>query len=65
MLTQQKQFLPDFDRIIVMKAGKVVDEGTYKDLKAKNVNFSAWVTDVVQLDDDPGGLLENSILDVI
>ncbi|KAJ3258950.1 Multidrug resistance-associated protein 1 [Boothiomyces macroporosus] len=59
MLTQQKQFLPDFDRIIVMKAGKVVDEGTYKDLKAKNVNFSAWVTDVVQLDDDPGGLLEN------
>ncbi|KAJ3270542.1 Multidrug resistance-associated protein 1 [Terramyces sp. JEL0728] len=59
MLTQQKQFLPDFDRIIVMKAGKVVDEGTYKDLKAKNVNFSAWVTDVVQLDDDPSGLLEN------
>ncbi|KAJ3000995.1 Multidrug resistance-associated protein 4 [Globomyces sp. JEL0801] len=60
MLTQQKQFLSDFDHILVLKGGKVVEQGSYVDLKAKNVNFSAWVTDMVQLEDDPTGLFDNT-----
>jgi ABC-type multidrug transport system fused ATPase/permease subunit len=59
MQTQQKQFLSSCDSIIVMKGGKVVEHGTYKELKEKNVNFSAWVTDVVHIEDDPNGLIEN------
>lgn len=59
MLTQQKQFLPDCDRIVVMKGGKVVEIGTYSELKKRNVNFSAWVTDVVHIDDDPKGIIDN------
>jgi hypothetical protein len=42
-----------------MKAGRVVETGTYQELKARNVNFSAWVTDVVHIDDDPTRLIEN------
>jgi ABC-type multidrug transport system fused ATPase/permease subunit len=59
MLTAQKQFLPDCDWIVVMKGGRIVEQGTYKELKAKNINFSAWVTDVVQIDDDPNNTLES------
>ena len=43
-------------RILIL----VMEQGTYKELKSKNVNFSAWVTDVVHIDDDPNGLFENS-----
>ena len=60
MLTQQKQFLPECDFIVVMKGGRVVETGTYDDLKSRHVNFSAWVTDVVHMDDDPNGLIENA-----
>ncbi|EGF83598.1 hypothetical protein BATDEDRAFT_8420, partial [Batrachochytrium dendrobatidis JAM81] len=45
MFTQQKHFLPECDLILVLKGGKVVEQGTYLDLKSKNVNFSAWVSD--------------------
>lgn len=65
MVTQQMQFLPECDRILVMKNGKsllylilVVDKGTYLDLKSRHDNFTAWVSDVVHVDDDPTGLLE-------
>ncbi|KAI8929067.1 hypothetical protein BC831DRAFT_547895 [Entophlyctis helioformis] len=58
MHTQQKQFLPDCDFILVLKGGKVVEQGTYQDLKSRNVNFSAWVSDYVHMDDDPTGLLD-------
>ena len=59
MLTQQKQFLPECDSIVVMKGGRVVETGTYEELKKRHVNFSAWVTDVVHIDDDPNGLIDN------
>ena len=68
MITQQKEFLPSFDLILVMKGGRgylllilVVEEGTYEELKSRNVNFSAWVSDLVQLDDDPNSVFDNSI----
>eukprot|EP00842_Homolaphlyctis_polyrhiza_P000575 jgi/Hompol1/1518/HPOL_000924-RA len=58
MLTQQKQFLPECDLILVLKGGKLVERGTYQELKARNVNFSAWVSDFVHMEDDPTGVLE-------
>jgi ABC-type bacteriocin/lantibiotic exporter with double-glycine peptidase domain len=36
-----------------------VEQGSYLELKGRNVNFSAWVTDVVHHDDDPNGVIEN------
>jgi ABC-type multidrug transport system fused ATPase/permease subunit len=41
-----------------MKSGKVVDEGTYAELKGRHSNFTSWVSDVAYVDDDPTGLLE-------
>ncbi|KAH6563419.1 hypothetical protein BASA60_010718 [Batrachochytrium salamandrivorans] len=58
MLTQQKHFLPECDLILVLKGGKLVEKGTYQELKSKNVNFSAWVSDYVHVEDDPTGLLD-------
>ncbi|KAJ3297065.1 hypothetical protein HDU79_004908, partial [Rhizoclosmatium sp. JEL0117] len=58
LVTQQKQFLKDCDRILVLKNGRVIEDGTFTELKAKKVNFSAWVNDYVPIDDDPLGLLE-------
>ncbi|KAJ3109716.1 Canalicular multispecific organic anion transporter 1, partial [Physocladia obscura] len=58
LVTQQKQFLKDCDRIVVLKNGRVIENGTFAELKAKKVNFSAWVNDYVSIDDDPQGLLE-------
>ncbi|KAI8611745.1 P-loop containing nucleoside triphosphate hydrolase protein [Chytriomyces sp. MP71] len=58
LVTQQKQFLSECDRILVLKNGNVIEEGTYTDLKAKKVNFSAWVNDYIAIDDDPQGLLD-------
>ncbi|KAI9204916.1 P-loop containing nucleoside triphosphate hydrolase protein [Polychytrium aggregatum] len=43
MVTQQKQFLPDCDTILVLKSGRVVIQGSFAELKAKKVNFSSWV----------------------
>ena len=37
----------------------MVEQGTYLELKSRNVNFSAWVTDVIHHDDDPNGVIEN------
>lgn len=48
--------------IVMDLTSLVLERGTYQELKSRNVNFSAWVTDVVQMDDDPYGLFENSIL---
>ncbi|KAJ3067239.1 hypothetical protein HDU98_009578 [Podochytrium sp. JEL0797] len=58
LVTQQKQFVKECDRILVLKNGRVIEQGTFADLKAKKVNFSAWVNDYVPIDDDPLGLLE-------
>ncbi|KAJ3120051.1 Canalicular multispecific organic anion transporter 1, partial [Physocladia obscura] len=58
LVTQQKQFLKDCDRILVLKNGRVIENGTFAELKAEKVNFSAWVNDYVSIDDDPQGLLE-------
>ncbi|KAJ3205877.1 Multidrug resistance-associated protein 1 [Entophlyctis luteolus] len=58
LVTQQKQFLNDCDRILLLKNGRVIENGSYLELKAKKVNFSAWVNDFVTIDDDSMGLLE-------
>jgi ABC-type multidrug transport system fused ATPase/permease subunit len=58
MLTQQLQYLPDCDRILVLKGGKMIDQGSYLDLKMRHENFSTWVSDVVQVEDDPNGTFE-------
>ncbi|KAJ3130188.1 Canalicular multispecific organic anion transporter 2 [Nowakowskiella sp. JEL0407] len=58
LVTQQKQFLAECDQILVMKGGKVVEKGTYTELKERKVNFSAWVMEELQIEDDPTGLLE-------
>ncbi|RKO85359.1 ABC transporter type 1, transmembrane domain-containing protein, partial [Blyttiomyces helicus] len=65
LVTQHKQFLPDCDMILVIKNGRgggkilqVVEQGTFTELKARKVNFSAWVTDYVPIEDDPTGLLD-------
>ena len=55
------KFLPDCDLILVFKNGKLVEQGTYKDLKQRNVNFSAFVNDYVHIEDDPAGVLEKGI----
>ncbi|KAI9350735.1 P-loop containing nucleoside triphosphate hydrolase protein [Obelidium mucronatum] len=47
LVTQQKQFLKDCDRILVLKNGRVIEDGTFTELKEKKVNFSAWVNDFV------------------
>ncbi|KAI8810177.1 P-loop containing nucleoside triphosphate hydrolase protein, partial [Cladochytrium replicatum] len=44
LVTQQKQFLPDCDQILVMKGGRVVERGTFAELKARKINFSAFIT---------------------
>ncbi|KAI8811089.1 P-loop containing nucleoside triphosphate hydrolase protein, partial [Cladochytrium replicatum] len=43
LVTQQKQFLPDCDQILVMKGGRVVERGTFAELKARKINFSAFI----------------------
>ncbi|KAJ3351300.1 Multidrug resistance-associated protein 1 [Entophlyctis luteolus] len=58
LVTQQKQFLNDCDRILLLKNGRVIENGSYSELKAKKVNFSAWVNDYVPIDDESMGLLE-------
>ncbi|KAJ3235760.1 hypothetical protein HDU81_000178 [Chytriomyces hyalinus] len=58
LVTQQKQFLGECDRILVLKNGRLIEQGTFSELKAKKVNFSAWVNDYVPIDDDPQGLLD-------
>ncbi|KAJ1566018.1 hypothetical protein HK096_004419, partial [Nowakowskiella sp. JEL0078] len=74
LVTQQKQFLEDCDLILVMKKEKgifklkiinditditeVVEQGTFKELKNRKVNFSAWVTEEIPIDDDAVGDLE-------
>ncbi|KND02775.1 uncharacterized protein SPPG_01856 [Spizellomyces punctatus DAOM BR117] len=52
MVTQQKQFLSECDMILVMKSGTVVEQGTFDELKARNVIFNVWATDLIQPDDD-------------
>jgi ABC-type lipoprotein export system ATPase subunit len=59
MLTQQKLFLAKCDLIIVMQAGKIIERGSYDEMKLRDVNFSGWVTDVIHIEDDPNGLFEN------
>ncbi|KAJ3077663.1 Multidrug resistance-associated protein 1, partial [Quaeritorhiza haematococci] len=58
LFTQQKQFLPDCDQILVMKNGHVIEGGTFAELKARKVNFSTYVSDYVPIEDDPTGLLD-------
>ncbi|KAI9357581.1 hypothetical protein DFJ73DRAFT_910594 [Zopfochytrium polystomum] len=58
LVTQQKQFLPECDLILVLKNGKVIERGTYVELKTRKVNFSAWVSDYVPIEDDPSGVLD-------
>ncbi|TPX37470.1 hypothetical protein SmJEL517_g00565 [Synchytrium microbalum] len=58
LVTAQKQFLPDCDIVMVLKHGAVTDQGTFQDLKARHVNFSALVSDALVLEDDPLGLLD-------
>ena len=41
-----------------MKGGRIVERGTFVELKTKCVNFSPWVTDVVNMEDDPNMLID-------
>ncbi|KAJ3224501.1 hypothetical protein HK099_008369 [Clydaea vesicula] len=56
--TNQKQFLTHCDLILVLKAGTVIEKGTYLELKNKHVNFSTYVSDYSPIEDDPTGLLD-------
>ena len=58
MLTQHRKFLSECDQILVMKSGRVVERGTYMELKSRHVNFSAWVSDLNPIEDDPTGVLD-------
>lgn len=58
MLTSQMHFLHDCDRILVLKGGKVIDEGTYDELKTRHSNFASWITDVEHVEDDPNGVFD-------
>ncbi|KAI8840915.1 hypothetical protein BC829DRAFT_446831 [Chytridium lagenaria] len=58
LVTQQKQFLPECDLILVLKGERIIERGTFAELKARKVNFSAWVSDYVPIDDDPAGVLD-------
>ncbi|KAJ3103334.1 hypothetical protein HDU97_010239 [Phlyctochytrium planicorne] len=58
LVTQQKQFLPECDLILVLKGEKVIERGTFAELKARKVNFSAWVSDYIPIEDDPAGVLD-------
>ncbi|TPX46318.1 hypothetical protein SeLEV6574_g03291 [Synchytrium endobioticum] len=58
LVTAQKQFLPDCDLVLVLKHGVVSEQGTFQELKARHVNFSALVSDALVLEDDPLGLLD-------
>ena len=42
LVSHQLQFLPQADQIIVMKLGKIVEMGTYDELKQKGVQFSEF-----------------------
>ena len=42
LVSHQLQFLPQADQIIVMKLGKIVEMGTYEELKQKGVQFSEF-----------------------
>ncbi|KAI1293287.1 hypothetical protein EDD11_008442 [Mortierella claussenii] len=42
--THQLHVLPDTDYVICMKAGTIAEEGTFKDLMAKNGEFGALMT---------------------
>jgi ABC-type multidrug transport system fused ATPase/permease subunit len=58
LYTQQKKFLRESDKILVLKNGKVIEEGTYPELKERKVNFATYVSDYTSVDDDPTGILE-------
>ncbi|KAJ3214108.1 hypothetical protein HDU67_002064 [Dinochytrium kinnereticum] len=58
LVTQQKMFLPECDLILVLKGERIIERGTFAELKARKVNFSAWVSDYVPIDDDPAGVLD-------
>jgi len=38
LVTHQKQYLPKCDRIVVVRQGKIVEQGTYNDLVARGVD---------------------------
>lgn len=41
-----------------LKRDIVVERGTYQELKGRHVNFSAWVSDLHPIEDDPTGVLD-------
>jgi hypothetical protein len=65
MITSQMQLLPECDRILVLKSGKIIDEGTYVELKARHSHLASWVTDVGHVEDDPTGVFEKRINNLI
>ena len=38
LVTHQKQYLPRCDRILVVRKGKIVEDGTFEELAAKNID---------------------------
>lgn len=42
LVTHQLQFLPSADKVVVVKNGRIVEMGTYIELKNKGVEFSEF-----------------------
>ncbi|OUM63881.1 hypothetical protein PIROE2DRAFT_9485, partial [Piromyces sp. E2] len=52
-VTQQSQFLPECDIVIIIENGEIVEQGSYEELKERQVSFSQLVNDEqIALDDE-------------
>ncbi|ORX56503.1 P-loop containing nucleoside triphosphate hydrolase protein [Piromyces finnis] len=52
-VTQQSQFLPECDTIIIIEDGEIVEQGSFEELKERQVSFSQLVNDEqIALDDE-------------
>lgn len=52
-VTQQSQFLPECELVIIIENGEIVEQGSYEELKERNISFSSLVNDEqIALDDE-------------
>lgn len=45
LVTHQLQYLPNADKVLILKDSEAIAYGTYEELKNKGINFSTFVTD--------------------
>jgi ABC-type multidrug transport system fused ATPase/permease subunit len=50
-VTNQLQYLPKCNHIIVMKSGKIIEQGSYEELMANDVDLAALVGESVEIED--------------